>query len=143
MDEQYLVAGILTVLCMGIIGAAIGSTKQNAGMGLILGMFLGPIGWLIVLLLPGHGRKCPECLGEVPQGASRCKHCGSKLSRDPALQRTADHLYYVHQSDQVQGPFSRDQIRMLLNQGTITVETQCAKASAKDHWFPVGMLINE
>jgi len=28
---------------------------------------------------PQKERKCPKCLGEVPSGATKCKHCGSKL----------------------------------------------------------------
>jgi hypothetical protein len=30
-------------------------------------------------------RKCPECLAEVPAGAKKCSHCGSKLKKPTSL----------------------------------------------------------
>ena len=42
--------------------------------------FAHPSGWLITLLLSPEGRKCPQCLGVVPETAVRCRHCGSELS---------------------------------------------------------------
>jgi hypothetical protein len=36
----------------GLIGALIGNTRHRQGAGCALGFFFGPIGWIIVLLLP-------------------------------------------------------------------------------------------
>lgn len=49
------------------IGAALGASVNRSGMGAILGLFLGPIGWIIVLLLP---REANEPTARVPQNAS-------------------------------------------------------------------------
>ena len=60
----------------GGIGYALGNMRSNGSLGFLLGLLLGPIGWIITLLVPEGGAKCPECLGSVPVGARRCKHCG-------------------------------------------------------------------
>lgn len=70
-------------LCMGMIGLGIGRTRGRGGDGFLLGFLLGPIGWLVILLLERHGRKCPECLGIVPEAAIRCRHCGIVLPDAP------------------------------------------------------------
>lgn len=40
------------MLVSGGIGAAIGSSKNRTGLGFVLGLLLGCLGWIIVLLLP-------------------------------------------------------------------------------------------
>jgi hypothetical protein len=62
-----------------MLGAALGSSKGNGTAGFLLGLFLGPLGLILVLLLPEDGRRCHLCKGVVPQEAVKCKHCGSKL----------------------------------------------------------------
>jgi len=76
VSATYL--GVL--LLMGVVGSAIGHQRQRAGAGFVLGVLLGPIGWLLILFLPAAGRKCPACLGVVPHQARRCQHCGEELS---------------------------------------------------------------
>lgn len=34
---------------------------------------------------PAQTRKCPYCLGEIPEGAQFCKHCGNPLFRKKLL----------------------------------------------------------
>jgi DNA-directed RNA polymerase subunit RPC12/RpoP len=59
-----------------IVGAIIGKSRNNSGMGALLGLLLGPLGWLIVLF-DDRREKCPDCQGRVPDGAKKCLHCGS------------------------------------------------------------------
>ena len=47
------------LLCLGTVGAGLGSFKGRAAFGFALGALLGPIGWLIVLLLPDAREKNP------------------------------------------------------------------------------------
>tara|TARA_B100000497_G_scaffold116843_1_gene141587 strand:- start:703 stop:873 length:171 start_codon:yes stop_codon:yes gene_type:complete len=42
---------LLTLMCAGV-GAALGSTLNRAAKGALLGLLLGPIGWIILFLLP-------------------------------------------------------------------------------------------
>jgi hypothetical protein len=62
-----------------LIGAAIGRNKGRLGAGLFFGFLLGPIGWLIIAVGPDNRRKCPKCIGSVPDAASKCMHCGASL----------------------------------------------------------------
>jgi len=80
MDELSAVFWIWLILGP-LIGAAIGQKKGRAGAGFFFGLLLGPIGWLIVAVGPDitSGRMCPACKGKVPEGATKCMHCGSDL----------------------------------------------------------------
>ena len=61
----------------GIIGAGIAKTFRGRELaGMLLGFFMGPLGWLCIFALGDDRLKCPECGGVVPQGAKRCKSCG-------------------------------------------------------------------
>jgi hypothetical protein len=80
MNEGDLIVGLVFVWLVvgGLIGAAIGSSKDNGGSGFALGALLGPIGWIIAAILD-YPRKCPACLGGVPEAATVCKNCGREL----------------------------------------------------------------
>ena len=64
----------------GGVGYVIGEPKGRPVGGFILGILIGPIGWLLVGLGPSYGPKCPMCKGQVPKDALKCMHCGSVLS---------------------------------------------------------------
>lgn len=51
MLSSFVIWLVSALLC-GCIGMALGSTVDRGGMGFILGLLLGPIGWIVVLLLP-------------------------------------------------------------------------------------------
>jgi len=50
--DPLFVLGVLW-LFSAIVGGLIGRPKGIGSLGFILGTFLGPLGWLIMLLLPG------------------------------------------------------------------------------------------
>ncbi len=91
----------LWILICPLVGAAIGQRVNNAGMGMVLGLLFGPLGWLLVLI-DDKRPQCPECKGRLPDGARRCKHCGAQLhhctgackhkAADPAPQPASDPL---------------------------------------------------
>jgi hypothetical protein len=76
---EYLFAGIVCGCVLGLVGLTLGTSKGRGSAGFFLGFFLGPIGWVITLLLPETGVRCPSCKGVVVQGATKCRHCGSDL----------------------------------------------------------------
>jgi len=61
------------------VGLLIGRARGRPLLGWILGLLLGPIGWITMAVLSDKRPKCPECLGVVVPGAKKCKSCGSTL----------------------------------------------------------------
>ncbi|MFL6263647.1 MAG: hypothetical protein ACJ76Y_28470 [Thermoanaerobaculia bacterium] len=74
---------ILIALLCACIGALIGAKRERAGEGALLGLFLGPLGWLAAMLLYPSGPACPHCGGVVQGGFSVCKHCGRDFTPFP------------------------------------------------------------
>lgn len=67
-----------TVVC-AVVGAFIGHTKGRWMSGMIWGLALGPIGWLIVALSSASPSKCPGCGLTNASDAKFCGHCGVNL----------------------------------------------------------------
>jgi RNA polymerase subunit RPABC4/transcription elongation factor Spt4/DNA-directed RNA polymerase subunit RPC12/RpoP len=77
MEESntFALALVFWATIGGIVGAAIGSARENVLGGFFMGMILGPIGWLLALMTDARP-ECPECKGRVATGAKVCPHCG-------------------------------------------------------------------
>jgi hypothetical protein len=88
----WIWAIVFTIVCAGV-GAVIGKYKNAIVRDAILGAALGPIGWIISLLLPAQKRKpaCPRCHKLVDAGDRHCRHCGAQmiLVRHSGESRTA------------------------------------------------------
>jgi hypothetical protein len=54
MDEVFffLLFVLIGALVCGFIGYAVGDTRQQGGLGFVLGFLLGPLGILVAVLLP-------------------------------------------------------------------------------------------
>jgi hypothetical protein len=77
----------LWALAGALVGAAIGNSKNRLGAGFLLGLLLGPIGWLLVAVgsnLTPKGPTCRHCGGEMVEGKKVCLHCGR--DRDTSAQ---------------------------------------------------------
>ncbi len=80
---------IIGVVC-GCIGVWFGDQRNRPQAGFWLGLFFGPFGWLLTLLLPtdnsgqatasprGFGQ-CPTCGGALAGQYPKCPHCASDV----------------------------------------------------------------
>jgi hypothetical protein len=68
-----------------LVGYMIGKGKGRGGEGAVLGLLLGPIGWLIIAVAQtGEGmRKCPFCAETVKSEAKVCRYCSRDLPSAP------------------------------------------------------------
>ena len=64
----------------GVIGAFLGGSVNKGTAGFWLGLFLGPIGWIIVLLLPRETSNSPQTPKERP--SSQTKSTKERPPRD-------------------------------------------------------------
>ena len=91
MDDQLVFLLLGGAFVAGLVGAVIGEKKGRPGEGFVLGLFLGPIGWLVLALGPDYKaaaettdtRKCPYCAELIKQEARVCKHCGRDVATSP------------------------------------------------------------
>ena len=70
----------------GIGGWLIGKYKHAVARDTLLGLALGPFGWVVSLLLPAQKPqpkklqpKCAACGKAVDAGDKHCRHCGAAL----------------------------------------------------------------
>lgn len=79
----------LLALAIALTGYSIGKTKGHPGLGLLLAMFLGPIGWVIMLMQSDARFQCPACGGNCVPGKPRCCNCGAEIAaqKKPAMGR--------------------------------------------------------
>ena len=79
------------VLCglsiSSVIGYLIGKSKGKPDKGAIAGFFLGPVGWLLIIISPDDSPKCPYCRENVARGAIRCKGCTARIPRCSACKK--------------------------------------------------------
>lgn len=71
-----------------LIGALIGvAAAQKKGFsmvsGVIGGLLLGPLAFLMFFVSGGETRKCPYCAEFVKASATVCKHCHKELPTKP------------------------------------------------------------
>lgn len=67
-------------LAFGIIGYLIGSAKERGISGVLLGIFFGPLGWLIIFLMKGNQIRCRSCYSWISPYAKICPKCQSAVA---------------------------------------------------------------
>lgn len=88
MDFPYLMGILIGYYIMVVIGYYVGRIRNRAGLGTLLAMLLGPLGILIVAVLP----TATDPYGEVPTRARRpnqrykegfvpCPLCGQGVNK--------------------------------------------------------------
>ena len=74
---DYLIG---TIVICGLIGFLLGKMKGREGLGFVLGLLMGPIGWILVLPMQDVRPRCRHCKGVIPDAdAAVCMHCRQPL----------------------------------------------------------------
>lgn len=82
MDSIFfmIIGVILYMIIFGGIGHAIGKSKKREDDGLMWGILLGPLGWIITALLPEKfDWECPYCDMGLKKKSRICHNCHSEL----------------------------------------------------------------
>jgi len=65
-----------------VVGYYIGKSRGKGETGCVLGLLLGPLGWIIAAVLaPAGEHACPHCRERIHPEATICPHCGAELGR--------------------------------------------------------------
>lgn len=131
-----------------LIGYAIGKPKERVGDCVLVSVLLGPIGWIIALLLAANGRTCPQCAEVVKEAALVCKHCGFKLNAAPLRQIEAAPVqvrrtqrYAVAKNGQQIGTLTRAEIQQRLRIGGLELTDYYFDEIAND-WLQLDLLLS-
>jgi hypothetical protein len=88
LTKGVVIMGMVVLWCaLSAIGGLIALVVNGRVLaGLVLGLLLGPIGWLLVFFLSDLRQRCPSCKGVVASDATACMHCGASLITRPLPQ---------------------------------------------------------
>ena len=82
MAEGILAFLIIGAVIGGIVGMFLGDSVNKGGAGFWLGLFLGPIGWIIVFLLPRETSNGPQTQASKERPSSQAKAAEEGPPRD-------------------------------------------------------------
>lgn len=68
--EFLIIFGVL-----GLVGYLIGNGKGIGGLGCLLGGLLGPVGWIILIVMNGNKKQCNYCKQQIHFQATICPYC--------------------------------------------------------------------
>lgn len=76
-ETPFLLLCLAGPFVCALVGSAIGANRGRRGAGTLLGLLLGPIGWIVVLLGPDYRAACAHCRAPLAApDATVCARCG-------------------------------------------------------------------
>ena len=132
-------------IVFGLIGAAIGQSRGRTNAGFWWGLFLGPLGWLIVILGPN-----PKQEKEVAERTAQARQVQEMQERHlaelralresisntkAAKKEVEEDAYWVRLKDKDLGPIGKLELIELYSAGKIDLDTQVARESESGHVY--------
>ena len=76
MDPAIVLVLLLLIGGQCAVGYYLGETqKARPKEGALLGLFLGVIGWVLILMMDDHRRTCQACRKVIHEKATICRFC--------------------------------------------------------------------
>ena len=79
----YLV--LVLIFGMALVTTIVGNARGRMVSAIVWALLLGPLGWLIVLLMSDLRPRCPRCLSILNGGAIGCRYCRYEVTLKPDL----------------------------------------------------------
>jgi hypothetical protein len=145
MDPGFLIVCLISCAVCGAIGYSIGDKKNLAGFGATLGLLLGPIGLIIVAILPAE----PDYNEPPYSGPTSSYPAMDALSdrvagitpRPRIVAAPAPPRFYVCEiGGEVLGPYNGAEIAQLRADGTIS-DTTLFCLEGTQNWTPAPKMV--
>ena len=129
-----------------LIGAYLGQRRGRTAAGFWWAFFLGPIGWLILLLGPNPKKEAEEAAkraqerrieSQQQQHLDELRALRATLSGNPPPQPIEESEYYLRQEGKVRGPLAKGQLLELFAARKIDADTEIAPVSQPEIFRPL------
>lgn len=129
MDLPYL---LFSAIICGLIGYAIGNARGRPGAGFFWGAFLGPLGWLVLLVGPNYKKDKETAELKAREEKLQASHLAElkalreMIQNAPKKGNAVEDLFWVRIGSKEIGPISRPDLLDLYAAKKITLETEVA-----------------
>lgn len=136
---------ICWIVCW-LIGAYLGQRRGRTTAGFVWAFFLGPIGWLIVLLGPNPKKEAEDAAKRAQeqrvedlqrQHLDELRALRATLSGNPPPQPIEESEYYLRQNGKVRGPLAKGQLLELFAAGKIDANSEVAPVAQPTDFRPL------
>lgn len=138
-------------IAIWLFGAYLGQRRGRTAAGFWWAFFLGPIGWLIILLGP-NPRKDAETAARVAQERrveslqqqhlDELRALRATIAGTPPPPVVEEAEYYVRQDSKVRGPIGKAQLLELVAARKVDAETEVAPAATPTSFRPLSTEIS-
>ena len=134
-------------IALWLFGAYLGQRRGRTMAGFWWAFFLGPIGWLIILLGPNPKKETEDAAKRAQeqrvenlqrQHLEELRALRATISGSPHGGAISETEYYLRQDGKIRGPLGKTQLLELFASRRIDSDTEVAPASAPTSFRPLG-----